>query len=211
MGRKNLKSLVDMGEYDLLPKLSEREAWISNYINERVEKPTAKSKKYLLTVVGHAGSGKSTIMKPLSEMLDLAYIRSDDIRWKLIGDGYSPKSTKGVGFEIMESLLEEGFGVALDADAIANHETLENLKKELEIPIITIHVDTDEKIILERLSNESGDRRFVGPEALEFYKGRQNLYKDNLHKFNFLYTFDGNGNLDSQLKEAVGVIKDFIK
>src|SRR3989344_7504565 len=73
-------------------------------------------KQFFLCPVGLVGSGKSTVMKPLSEMLSLVRVSSDEIR-KILKEW---RVDYGELLEIVQPLAEElalqGFSIAFDAD-----------------------------------------------------------------------------------------------
>lgn len=208
--RSELKSFVDMGEYDLLPDLKDANVWVEDYIAANALKNHSVN-PCLLAIVGHAGSGKSTIMRRLAAELDLAYVRSDDVRWKLIDEGFNPKQVKGLCFSICEKLLESGVGVAMDADAILNSKTLEEVYSELKIPVVIIHIDTADEVIRRRLSGKEGDRRFSGKVALDFYEGRIEMHRRHLPEFDFTFTFNGAAGLEEQIAEAFPVLESALQ
>lgn len=210
MKRSELKSFVDMGEYDSLPDVRDTNVWAESFIEARALRSCSAS-PCLLAVVGHAGAGKSTVMQRLAAELDLAYVRSDDVRWQLIDEGFNPKQVKGICFLICEKLLEEGVGVAMDADAILNSETLEEIRAELNIPVAVIHVSADDEVIRRRLSGEEGKRRFSGKVALDFYEGRIEMHKERLPEFDFAYVFDGACDLEDQITNALPIIQSALK
>ena len=84
--------------------------------------PSVKSEyKFILCPVGLVGSGKTTVLKPLSEILDLIMVSSDEIR-KILKEEY-PFYTQEDVFNIENTLIKKylqiGYSVAIDSDCIS--------------------------------------------------------------------------------------------
>lgn len=71
--------------------------------------------KILLCPVGHVASGKTTVIKPLSEMLHLVRISTDELR-VLARDNDIPCHEHVVAFNLVRKYLAEGYSIACDFD-----------------------------------------------------------------------------------------------
>jgi len=93
--------------------------------------------------------------------------------------------------------------VAIDADCSAKEtkNIIEELNKKYNLPIIWIRIDTPEEVILKRLNSSNKDRKYKGEKAIKNYYRRKELHLD-LNQ-DFFYVFNGNGDLDAQVKDFV--------
>ncbi len=167
-------------------------------------------KQFFLCPVGLVGAGKSTVMKPLSEILSLVRISSDDIR-KILKE-------RNVGYgqlmEIVRPLAEElamqGFGIAFDADC-GNPKTKEMILKLAEkagAKVFWLHINPPEDFILNKLRMYNHSWLFKNEEeAIEnYYRQKQKRTKENIH-FNFTATLDtSKPDLADQIKDIASLI-----
>ncbi len=171
--------------------------------------PSAKPKKqYLLCPIGLVGSGKSTVVKPLSKKLQLPRISSDEVRELLYQRDFNMKRLAELTTAVIDDCLSLGYSVVIDSDNVNAVNICEAHKHKYGLDIFWIHVNPPEKYILDKLKNYKHTWLFKNPEAaIESYYSRKELHKD-LSGFDFIYTFDPSlENLQTQLDEAAEIIQ----
>jgi len=173
-------------------------------------------KQFLLCPVGLIGSGKSTVVIPLSNKLGLVRISHDEIR-KLIKERGFNKGTleyshsREIALEAIFKFLDEGYSVAIDANC-GSMETFENIKKieqKYALKALWIHINPPEVFVVNKLKNFKHSWLFIdGEEAVKSYYKYKLIYGDFTSLgISFLYTFDtSKPNLDKQIEEARQII-----
>ncbi len=169
------------------------------------EKPRPQ---FLLCPVGYVGSGKSTVMKPLCEMLSLLRVSNDEIRL-LLGEHKYGNETLQIAAEVIEKYARQGFSIGLDSNASTafNSERFNRLISELDIQAVWILINPPEDYIVNKLSNYSHGTLFRNKEeALSSYQKSKELVKTD--GIPFVYEFDpSRDDLEKQINEALSVIK----
>ena len=167
-------------------------------------------KQFFLCPVGLVGSGKSTVMKPLSEMLSLVRVSSDEIR-KILKEWRADYEQL---MEIVQPLAEElalqGFSIAFDADC-GNPKTKEmilELAEKVKAKVFWIHINPLEDFILNKLRTYNHTWLFKnGEEALENYYRQKNKRLEEETKFDFLTSIDtSKSDLANQIKNTASLI-----
>ena len=166
-------------------------------------------KQFFLCPVGLIGSGKTTVLEILSEKLSLVRVSGDEIRKILKEKEYSLDLTWEIGQKVVVDLARQGYSIAHDTDCatLKTQEYLKELAGELGAKIIWIHIDTPEKVILERMKTPRKSWLFETVEAeMENYYARKPLHQ-NL-AIPFTYTFDtSKDNFNEQIKEGLLAIE----
>lgn len=161
----------------------------------------------LLCPVGLIGSGKTTVITPLSERLHLIRISGDEIRKRLASKGYNYLRVLEITSHLVKKYLGLGYSIAIDSDcAGAGRDMIQQTaKKYPAINIIWIHIHAPELCILERLrvrhpSSNDAERMIAS------YMRRKPLHERL--DFPFLYIFDtSRDDLPQQINEAMGLIE----
>ncbi len=179
---------------------------IKNSYLEKIKLPNQKpTKPILLCPVGFVGAGKTTIVKPLSQKLNLARVSTDELRKVLKEHKRNYDSVREIAWEIISELLQKGYSVAVDANCSKpiTREKISKAEKEFDIKTIWIHIDPPEEFIFNKLRNYQHTWLFRdGEQAIEVYK----LAKENadLSGINFDYRFDtSKENLQEQIEQFV--------
>lgn len=192
----------DLADADLQSILQEVDATLAIPQN----KPAPQ---LLLCPVGLVGAGKSTVVKPLSDRLDLVRISTDEIRKRLKERGYNYLRTKEIAKILIEKYLDLRYSVAIDADcAGSTKEVISQLTENSSVKAIWIHINPPESFILHKLRTYKHTWLFKNAdEAIDNYFRRKPLHEQlNLP---FLYTFDpSKANLHRQVDEAIHLIQD---
>ncbi|MFA6072331.1 MAG: hypothetical protein WC810_27530 [Janthinobacterium sp.] len=81
--------------------------------------PTKPTKQWILCAIGLVGAGKTTVIKPLSQSLNLVRISTDEIRRILLENGYNLLRTIELAKFLTKKFLDDGYSLALDGDSIA--------------------------------------------------------------------------------------------
>lgn len=168
------------------------------------------AKQFLLCPVGLVGAGKTTVIRPLSEMLSLVRISSDEIREIL----KQRNASYGQLMEIVEPLAEElalqGFNIAFDADC-GNPKTKEiilKLAEKVKAKVFWLHINPPEDFILNKLRTYDHTWLYKnGEEAVEnYYRQKQKRAEENIH-FDFTATLDtSKPDLADQIKNTASLI-----
>ncbi len=170
-------------------------------------------KQFILCPVGIVGAGKTTVMKPLSERLSLVRISGDEIRKILKEHGLEYDAVVPIGAALSKKYLSQGYSLALDSDAASprSKAVIDNAEQEFGAIPVWIHINPPEEFILNKLRTYKHTWLFKdADEAVANYKRRKNLHED-LEGIPFIYTFDtSQNNLESQIAEAAGLIKNLV-
>ena len=163
--------------------------------------------QFFLCPVGLIGSGKTTVMKALSQSLSLLRISGDEIRKILYDRGFGYDKTWDIASSLVRKFAHEGYSIANDTDGatLKTREALENLAKELGAKVIYIHIYAPEEVIIKRLKNRKSWLFKDGQEALDNYYARKPLHQ-NL-SLPYIYTFDtSRTDMEGQIEEAITLI-----
>jgi len=169
------------------------------------------SKQFLLCPVGLVGAGKSTVIVPLAEKLNLIRISHDEIRKILKENGFNYNRSKEMASEVIIDFLKKGYSVAIDANcgSIETFERIKKIESEYALKIVWIHINPPEEFIINKLRNFKHSWLFdSGEEAVSGYHEYKNKYGDGTNlKINFVYTFDtSKSDIQQQIKEAKEII-----
>lgn len=170
--------------------------------------PDSKPKhQILLCPVGLVGAGKTTVVEPLSQRLNLVRISTDEVRKRLKEKGYNLVRTIEIGKKLIERYLQKGYNVAIDADCSGQYELVSALTTNTPITPVWIHINPPESFILNKLKTFKHSWLFKDAgEAIANYHRRKPLH-ENLD-MPFVYTFDtSREDLSQQIEEAVEQIR----
>lgn len=186
--------------------------FVDRYISS-VQVPDRKTKNpFILATAGLIGSGKSTVIKPLAKKLGLVVISTDSVREILRSAGFNFAKAREIAVQADNHFHSLGYGIAVDANSGSKLgiEITKNVRREQQVPVVWIHVDTPEAVVLERLRARKKDWLFRdGDHAVSEYYRNKELNKDMLkEKLPFLYTFDtSRTDIDAQIEEAAQIIE----
>ncbi|MBI2058005.1 MAG: hypothetical protein HYT63_03445, partial [Candidatus Yanofskybacteria bacterium] len=191
---------------------------ISGLYKNNIKFPNPKPAKiFLLCPVGTVGAGKTTVIKPLSEKLNLARVSTDEIRKILKERGFNYNRARELVFGVTKELVEEGYGVAIDANCggdKTSEEKIRELQNKYGIDVVWVHVNPPESFIVNKLKHYKHDWLFKnGDEAVSAYFKYKEKY-GNFENLNlpYVYTFDtSKPNIKEQVEEAVEIIKSLEK
>jgi predicted kinase len=189
---------------------------IKNIFVHQVNIPKEKpAKQFLLCPVGLVGAGKSTVVIPLSEKLNLVRISHDEIRKILKEKGFNYDRSKEIAIEVISDFLKDGYSVAIDANCGSKEtfNTIKKLEKENCLKVVWIHINPPEEFIVNKLKNFNHSWLFGGgDEAVAGYYKYKDKYGDGTDLgIPFLYTFDtSNSNIQEQIEEAYKSIRKTI-
>lgn len=180
------------------------------YIHQ-VHVPFKCSKKIIVATVGLVGSGKTTVLKPIAEKLNLVRISTDEIRKILHDRGLGYGEVKEIAFEVANYFLEKNYGIAADGDC-SNPETksqIEGFAKKYDMKIFWLNVNPPEEFIIDKLKHFKHTWLFKNSNhAVENYFSQKKIRSKQKTKFDFTYELDtSKGNLDEQIKETINKIK----
>ncbi len=156
--------------------------------------PVTKPRKIIYVCpVGLIGAGKTTIIKPISEKLNLVRISSDELRKLLIENGHNYDSVKSIGLRVLENFVKNGYSVALDMDC-GNTEVIsfvKYLEKTYGGKSIWVHVVAPEEFIFNKFKNHEPSWLANNPQIMidNYIAQREKRLKENT-EFNFTHTFD---------------------
>jgi hypothetical protein len=192
---------------------------IKNKYLSLVEIPKNKNgRQFLLCPVGLVGAGKTTVLKPLSEKLNLVRISHDEIRKILKMEGFNFNKSKEIAVEIIKDFIKMGYSVSIDANC-GSKETLEIIKKfenKYSLDIIWIHINPPEDFIVDKLKNFATKNPHLawslfkdGEDAVRNYFDYKEKFGDGTNLgINFLYTFDtSKPDINEQINQAIKLIQ----
>jgi len=188
---------------------------IEGLYNKKIIIPRKKNKvQILLCPAGLVGAGKTTVVRPISDKLNLLRISTDEIRKILISKKFNLLRTTEIASNLVVKYLKQGYGIALDADCVSPsvQRDIKKLQKEYNVIPIWIHINPKEKFILNRLKSYNHTWLFKDEkDAVDNYKRRKPLHKKYLGDIDFYSKFDtSKDNLNMQISEFVNKIeKDF--
>ncbi len=180
---------------------------IKNKYLQQIVLPTEKpSKQYLLCPIGLVGAGKTTVVKPLSEMLSLVRISGDEIRKLFKEQGYGYDRVHDLAFELIDHFLTRGHSVCIDSDCAGNIERIKKVAGKLDIQIVWIHINPPEEFILNKLSNLKPNWLGTAEEMIANYHERKSVRKDI--DLDFTVVFDtSRSDIQEQIESSVSIIK----
>lgn len=182
---------------------------VSQLYEKQLELPSVKpSHQILLCPVGLVGSGKTTVISPLSQTLSLVRIATDEIRKILKENGFNYVQTREIAKNLIGKYLKQGYSVAIDADCVGElREAIAEISHDPQIKVIWIHINPPESFILNKLRNYKHTWLFKNADdAIHCYQERKPLHEHL--DMPFLYTFDtSRDDLDEQIKEAIKLIQ----
>ena len=202
-----------------MPTLPDASQEALREITEEYEKslviPAIKNKpQWILMPVGLIGAGKTTVVKPLAERLNLIRMSTDEVRKKLKEKGYSYARCRDIIHELSYKYLDLGYSIAIDGNtgSTAGIEyNAKTLKAFPDVQQIFIHINPPEEFIVNKLTNYKHSWLFKNSEhAIEkFYENKESFSKPDLL---FVYEFDtSRSDLTAQLDEATAIIKKILE
>lgn len=167
-------------------------------------------KQFFLCPVGLVGAGKSTMMRPLSEMLSFVRISSDDIRELLKEHGADYEHLMEIVRPLAEELAARGFSIGFDADC-GNPKTKEmilELAERMGAKVFWIHINPPEDFILNKLRAYNHSWLFKnGKEAIENYHHQKQKRLEEKTHFDFLASIDtSRSDLADQIRNVVSLV-----
>jgi predicted kinase len=175
--------------------------------------PASKpSPQWILCPVGLVGSGKTTILRRLSERLNLLQLRADDVRVILKKYGLAYAATETIVVHLVDTFLNEGCSIAMDNDCVGRaKELIERAVDRHHVQAIWIHINPPESFILDAIRHRETMEIFGSVEnALANYERRKPLHEHL--DMPFVYTFDpSREDFDKQMNEVVSKIEEAIK
>lgn len=174
------------------------------------------SKQFFLCPVGLVGAGKSTVTKPLAEMLGMARVSTDEVREMLKARGHNYDRARDVILSMVEELAESGYSIAIDANcgSIEIRHQILDLSRKYNITPIWIRIAPPESFIINKLKNYPHTWLFKdADEAVASYFQYKKKYGDFSDlDMPYVYTFDtSRADIDGQIEEAAEFIRKKMK
>lgn len=177
---------------------------------ETLEIPPRKLKRQIIVCpIGTVGSGKTSVIKPLSKKLSLLRISNDDIRKLLKENGCGYDSVRKLAYRLALKYIAKGFSIAIDGDCNSREAQrhMQELRRKYGIKVFWLHINPPEAFIIHKLKNYKHTWLFKdADEAIRNYYSSKATH-ENLN-FPFVYVFDpSRDDLNKQIEEAATVIK----
>ena len=142
-------------------------------------------KKFLVTLTGPVGSGKSHIAAILAKKLKAVHIRTDDIRVELRTQGKSYDAAPRIAAVLRDQALKEHKSVIADFDAVLprRQRELKKISEKYGAQFVLIRIDTPEELILRRLKAKHYTKKELfknAAEAIRVYHIRKKLHEKRL-------------------------------
>lgn len=208
-----ISAMFDITESKNNPDLPENlKEEIKEIYRSQIRIPEVKPKpQFLLCPVGLVAAGKTTVVKPLAEKLNLVRVSNDEIGQILKQRGFNFQAVKDISYDLIKEFVEKGYSVAIDGNC-GSEDSVNKIKeaqKEHNLKIIWLRVKPPEEFIINKLKNYKHTWLFKdGNEAVEAYFKYKEKYGDfeNLD-IHYTYTFDtSKPNLNDQIREAYEII-----
>lgn len=171
-------------------------------------------KQFFFCPVGLVGAGKTTISKPIADILGLVRISSDEVRKLLKESGQDYTHLKEILNKVTIEIVSNGYSVAFDMDC-GNPETKELIEREAgkrNIEIFWVKVSAPEEFIFEKFRKHPPSWLASNPEVMiENYLSQKKLRESQNVAINFDYEFDtSREDLSKQIEKCVILIKEKI-
>lgn len=176
------------------------------YLQQITVPDTKPAIQYVLCPIGLVGAGKTTVVKPLSEKLDLVRISGDEIRKLFKERGCSYTKVHDLATLLTNHFLTNGYSICIDSDCAGKIEEIKKVAKKHHVPIIWIHINPPESFIIDKLSNLKSNWLGTAEEMVANYYQRKPVHKNiNL---DFAVVFDtSRPDIAEQIESSVLVIK----
>lgn len=170
-------------------------------------------RQFFLCPIGLVGAGKTTVMKPLAERLNLVRISTDELRKLLKEQGFNQVRTAELAFQLTCELAQDGYSLAIDGDCAGNNvaNAIKQSAKTIGAEVFWIHINPPEDFIIHKLTNFKHSWLFKdSTDALTSYYRRKPLHEKL--DYPFVYTFDtSREDVSKQMDEAVVIIERLLE
>lgn len=171
---------------------------------------TKPTRPYVVCPVGLVGSGKTTVMKPLSKKLGLVRISGDEVRKILSEKGFNWQRVYEINSHLIQKYLSLGYAVGIDSDCSTHVEALKKMGNEAGAQIFWLHINPPEEFILKKLEHYNHTWLFANAViAIGNYAMNKKRNEYNPVRVPYRYEFDtSKNNLEEQLDEAATSIRE---
>lgn len=191
--------------------MSDLQSIVSLY-EKTLEIPTSiRPPQFFLCPVGYVGAGKSTVMMPLCEKLSLLRIENDVVRKLLREHGdFDSQHARDISRELIIKYARNGYSVGIDANCGSSSRrhpgSIEDISREMQIPIVWIHINPPEEFIVNKLRNYKHTWMFTdGVHAVEVFHKMKAV--TDFSDIDFTYVFDtSREDMIIQVDDAVKII-----
>lgn len=187
---------------------------VNDYKKNIVIPQKKPSKQFVLCTIGLVGAGKTTVLKPLAQKLNLVRISTDEIRKMLLDKGHKMNRSTEIIIKVVDYFVSLGYSVAIDTDCAPKlaQKNARDLAIRYKIDILWIHIDPPEDFIIQKLKNFKHTWLFKNSDdALAEYYKRKSMYHTKII-FPFICTFDtSKENLQAQTEQCAKKINENFK
>lgn len=132
---------------------------------EKLSNLNVSNSKFLIAFAATPGSGITTLSKSLEASLEAVRISSDEVqsilqeyRGEEFYDGFILEKREFIYYLVKKIINEyENKLIILDKSIDRSYEDIKNLTDELDIPFVTISLETGREELVKRLKNTYGD------------------------------------------------------
>lgn len=191
---------------------SESLAKVESDFRKSIRIPYEKARhQFLLCPVGLVGSGKTTVIQPISEAFSLVRISSDELRKMLKEAGHTYASVKEIGLRAIKEIASQGHGIAFDMDC-GNPQVkgfAEKLANELNIKIFFLHITAPEEFIFDKFRKHPPTWLADNPQTMiDNHIAQKNTRLKENTPFDFFFSFDtSRPDLSDQISECCDKIR----
>ena len=176
------------------------------YLQQIIVPLSKPAVQYLLCPIGLVGAGKTTVVKPLSEKLDLVRVSGDEIRKLFKEQGYDYSKVYDLTFELVNHFLANGYSVCIDSDCAGKIEQLEEVSQKQKLKLVWIHINPPESFILNKLSKLKPNWLGTAEEMVANYHERKSIHQDL--DLDFTVVFDtSRSDIQEQIESSIPTIK----
>jgi predicted kinase len=183
-----------------------------NFFIQKIEsEDISKNLQVLICPFGLVGAGKSTVVKPLANLLKIPRVSGDEIRKVLKEKGLSFENLDQLFFGKATHFLEQGYGLVVDSDVTFKLSLIDKVKEKYRLRPILIHINPPEEFILNKLRNYKGEQWLTTDqeEMVQNYFERKFLHTGIIENIKFDFEVDTSSkDLDKIINDLASSIKD---
>lgn len=188
---------------------------MSELYKQQIEVPSKElipSKQFILCPVGLVGSGKTTIVKPLSEKLHMVRISTDEMRKLLKQRLFSYDQLKAMLEPILLEFAQQGHSITIDADCGSpkTKELVEKAAEAFDARVFWIHINPPEEFILNKLRTYKHTWLFDDCEhaVRNYFQQKEKRQQEATHFDYFAEIDTSQENIKEQINGLASRIKD---
>lgn len=172
--------------------------------------PVQPTRQCLVCPVGLIGSGKTTVITPIAQELNLVRVSTDEYRILLKQNGLGYESVKSFIISVYKELLEQGHSIAIDANAggQTNFDFITRAEQEFGVAVFWLNINTPETFAIEGLRKRQSPMVANNEDWVKNRANQKARMQTLNYGFDFFYEFDiSRVDLSEQIRSSVEKLK----